>query len=69
MLLVIEDLHWADRSTRAALAFLARSLSAERVLVVGSATGPTSCTAGTRCARCWPSSSATRARAASRSRR
>src|SRR5215207_2620158 len=25
VLLVIEDLHWADRSTRAALAFLARS--------------------------------------------
>jgi DNA-binding CsgD family transcriptional regulator/tetratricopeptide (TPR) repeat protein len=36
VLLVIEDLHWADRSTRAALAFLARSLSDERVLVVGS---------------------------------
>jgi DNA-binding CsgD family transcriptional regulator/tetratricopeptide (TPR) repeat protein len=36
VLLVIEDLHWADRSTRAALAFLARSLISERVLVVGS---------------------------------
>ena len=36
VLLVIEDLHWADRSTRAALAFLARSLVAERVLVIGS---------------------------------
>ena len=36
VLLLIEDLHWADRSTRAALAFLARSLIAERVLVVGS---------------------------------
>jgi DNA-binding CsgD family transcriptional regulator/tetratricopeptide (TPR) repeat protein len=35
VLLVVEDLHWADRSTRAALAFLARSLIAERVLVVG----------------------------------
>jgi DNA-binding CsgD family transcriptional regulator len=34
VLLVIEDLHWADRSTRAALAFLARSLISERVLVV-----------------------------------
>ena len=34
VLLLIEDLHWADRSTRAALAFLARSLGAERVLVV-----------------------------------
>jgi DNA-binding CsgD family transcriptional regulator/tetratricopeptide (TPR) repeat protein len=36
VLLVIEDLQWADRSTRAALAFLARSLTDERVLVVGS---------------------------------
>jgi DNA-binding CsgD family transcriptional regulator/tetratricopeptide (TPR) repeat protein len=36
VLLLIEDLHWADRSTRAALMFLARSLTAERVLVVGS---------------------------------
>ena len=35
MLLLIEDLHWADRSTRAALAFLGRSLQAERVLIVG----------------------------------
>ena len=34
VLLLIEDLHWADRSTRAALAFLARSLTAERALVV-----------------------------------
>jgi ATP/maltotriose-dependent transcriptional regulator MalT len=36
VLLVIEDLHWADRSTRAALTFLAHSLTSERVLVVGS---------------------------------
>jgi DNA-binding CsgD family transcriptional regulator len=34
VLLLIEDLHWADRSTRAALAFLVRSLDTERVLVV-----------------------------------
>jgi len=34
VLLLIEDLHWADRSTRAALAFLTRSLDAERALVV-----------------------------------
>jgi DNA-binding CsgD family transcriptional regulator/tetratricopeptide (TPR) repeat protein len=33
-LLVIEDLHWADRSTRSFVSFLARSLSNERVLVV-----------------------------------
>jgi DNA-binding CsgD family transcriptional regulator/tetratricopeptide (TPR) repeat protein len=36
VLLVIEDLHWADRSTRAALTFLAHSLTNERLLVVGS---------------------------------
>ena len=34
LLLAIEDLHWADTSTRACLVFLARSLSRERVLVV-----------------------------------
>jgi DNA-binding CsgD family transcriptional regulator/tetratricopeptide (TPR) repeat protein len=34
LLLVIEDLHWADRATRAFLAFLGRSLCRERVLVV-----------------------------------
>ncbi|HUA12512.1 MAG TPA: AAA family ATPase [Solirubrobacteraceae bacterium] len=32
VVLVIEDLHWADRSTRAFTAFLARSLRSERVL-------------------------------------
>jgi DNA-binding NarL/FixJ family response regulator len=36
VLLVLEDIHWADRSTSAFLAFLARSLDAERVLVVAS---------------------------------
>jgi DNA-binding NarL/FixJ family response regulator len=34
LLLVLEDVHWADRSTRAFLAFLARSLCDERVLAV-----------------------------------
>jgi ATP/maltotriose-dependent transcriptional regulator MalT len=33
-LLIIEDLHWADRSTRSFISFLARSLSSERVLVI-----------------------------------
>jgi DNA-binding CsgD family transcriptional regulator/tetratricopeptide (TPR) repeat protein len=32
--LVLEDIHWADRSTRAFLVFLGRSLWTERVLVV-----------------------------------
>src|SRR5437763_14143540 len=36
LLVSIEDIHWADRSTRAFLAFLARSLCGERVMVVAS---------------------------------
>jgi tetratricopeptide (TPR) repeat protein len=36
LLLIVEDLHWADRSTRDLLAFLATSLRSGRVLVVGS---------------------------------
>ncbi|HWK28118.1 MAG TPA: AAA family ATPase [Solirubrobacter sp.] len=34
LMLTIEDLHWADRSTRAFLVYLAASLCRERVLVV-----------------------------------
>ena len=34
VVLTLEDVHWADRSTRAFLAFLASSLDRERVLVV-----------------------------------
>src|SRR5215204_6025166 len=33
LVLVVEDLHWADRSTRDLLAFLVRNLRRERVLV------------------------------------
>jgi DNA-binding CsgD family transcriptional regulator len=36
VLLVIEDIHWADSSTRAFLAYLSRTLDDERVLVVAS---------------------------------
>jgi DNA-binding CsgD family transcriptional regulator/tetratricopeptide (TPR) repeat protein len=36
LVLVLEDLHWADRSTRDLLAFLVRNLRRERVLLVGS---------------------------------
>ncbi len=34
LLLVLEDIHWADRSTLALLAFLARNLRAERLVVL-----------------------------------
>jgi DNA-binding CsgD family transcriptional regulator/tetratricopeptide (TPR) repeat protein len=34
LVLVVEDLHWADRSTRDLLAFLVRNLRQERLLVV-----------------------------------
>lgn len=35
VLLVVEDLHWSDRSTRDLLAFLARNVRDERLLIVG----------------------------------
>jgi ATP/maltotriose-dependent transcriptional regulator MalT len=35
LLLVIEDLHWADSSTRAFVRFLARTVCSERLLVLG----------------------------------
>jgi len=34
LMLVLEDIHWADRSTRDFIAFLARNMCAERLLVV-----------------------------------
>jgi DNA-binding CsgD family transcriptional regulator/tetratricopeptide (TPR) repeat protein len=35
VLLAIEDLHWADSSTRSFLSFLTRTLCSERIMVVG----------------------------------
>jgi len=35
VLLVVEDLHWADSSTRSFISFLARTMCTERLLVVG----------------------------------
>ena len=34
LVLVVEDIHWADRSTRDLLAFLARTLRTERIMVI-----------------------------------
>ena len=42
VVLVLEDLHWADRSTLDLVAFLAHNLSEQRVLLVGP-TAATSC--------------------------
>ena len=50
VVLVLEDMHWADRSTRTFVSFLARSLRSERAAAACSPTAPTSCTAGIRCA-------------------
>jgi ATP/maltotriose-dependent transcriptional regulator MalT len=35
VILIIEDLHWADSSTRSFISFLARTICTERVLIVG----------------------------------
>jgi predicted ATPase len=35
VLLVVEDLHWADSSTRSFISFLARTMCTERLLVLG----------------------------------
>jgi AAA ATPase domain len=58
VLWVMEDLHWADRSTRDLVAFLATALRSGRVLVLLTSAA-TSCTGCTRCAGCWASWPAT----------
>ena len=50
VVLTLEDMHWADRSTRMFLDFLARSVRRERLMLLLSY-GPTSYTAGNPCAR------------------
>ena len=67
VLLWIEDIHWADRSTRSFLRFLAASLTSRARRSWSPPTAPTSCTAATRCGRCSPSSSAPRGRGGSSS--
>ena len=49
VLLVIEDLHWADASTRHLVTFLARMLHRERV-ASSARTGPMTCIGVTRSA-------------------
>ena len=56
LVLTLEDLHWADRSTRTFIDFLARSLRRERVMLLLSYRTDGS-TAATRCGRCCPRSS------------
>ena len=51
VVLILEDMHWADRSTRAFAAFLSRAC-APSACCCCSPTAPTSCTAAIRCARC-----------------
>ena len=54
LLWVLEDLHWADRSTRDLLAYLATYLRAQPVLLVLTFAAM-SCTGCTRYAGCYPS--------------
>ena len=54
LLWVLEDLHWADRSTRDLLAYLATYLRAQPVLLVGDVPQRRAAPA-TRCDGCYPS--------------
>ena len=55
VVLVIEDVHWSDRSTRDLLSFLIGNQRVlDGVLIVVTFRSE-SCTAGIRCGRCWPS--------------
>ena len=53
VLLVVEDLHWADQSTRDLLAFLVRNLSVGVALVLTCRSDELH--PGIRCGRSWPS--------------
>jgi Predicted ATPase len=57
VLLVLEDLHWADTSTRDLVTFLSRMLHRERVALIGHLPDRLTCTGGTRSGPWWPSCS------------
>ena len=58
VILIIEDAHWADRSTRDLLAFLIRNQHVLDGVLIAVTYRSTSCTVPIRCARCSPSSTA-----------
>lgn len=64
VLLIVEDVHWIDPSSRDLLAFLVHNGRRDRLMVVVTCR-TRSCTEGTRCDRSWPSC-ATRARSRGR---
>jgi hypothetical protein len=56
MVLVVEDMHWADRSTRDLLAFLIRNQPSLDGLLIVTTYRSDELPARTCCARCWPNS-------------
>ena len=69
VLLALEDIHWADRSTLEFLSSLVRGLRDERLLLVVHLPQRRARTARIRCARSWPRRSAAPRRRAPRGRR
>ena len=67
VMLVVEDVHWADDSTRELLAFLVRNVRDEQLLIVATS-GVTSSTAATPFCPGWPRSTASPASSGSSSR-
>ena len=60
IVLILEDLHWADRSTRDLLSFLAHNLNDQRLLVIASYRADQISIAITLCGRCSPNSAGPR---------
>ena len=61
VLLMLEDLHWADRSTRDLVTFLSRVLRRERIALALSYRTDDSASGAPRSGRWWPSYSGCRA--------